>query len=44
MYIGDEGAAKVARVLAHRKNMLLAELKRNNIGRSGFEAILKAIK
>jgi Ran GTPase-activating protein (RanGAP) involved in mRNA processing and transport len=44
MYIGDEGAAKVARVLAHSKNVSIVELKGNNIGPSGFEAIFEALK
>ncbi len=44
MYIGDEGVAKVARVLANSKNVSIVELKGNNIGPIDFEAIFEALK
>jgi hypothetical protein len=44
MYIGNEGVAKIARILAKSKNVSLVELKGNNIGPSGFEAIIEALK
>ena len=44
MYIGDEGASALCKVLIRHKNISLIDLKGNNITSHGFISIFEALK
>ena len=44
MYIGDEGASVLCKVLIRHKNISLIDLKGNNITSHGFISIFEALK